>query len=82
MDDVVKHADVTRRMIELGKSELLNNVADPKSGQSLQDQLHEALDRAGPPADATQPTTHTAARTGLTVAKAISQLDIVWGEAR
>lgn len=82
MEDVVKHADVTRRLIALGKADLLGNVADPKDGQPLQEQLHEALDRAHPPADATQPATRTASRDGLTVAKAISQLDIVWGEAR
>lgn len=81
INDVVNHADVTRRLIELDKVNLLNNVADPKNGQPLETQIREALDRARPPAD-TQPATHTASRDELTVARAITLLDIVWGEAR
>lgn len=82
LQDVAGHADVTRRLIQLDKTNLLSNIADPKNPQPLQIQLQQALDRAQPPANATQPTTHTAIADPLTVAKAIRQLDIVWEEAR
>jgi len=82
MEDVARHADVTRRLIQLGKTDLLSNVADPKDPQPLEAQLHEALDRAQPPAGQPgQPATQTASGGQLTVARAISLLDIVWGEA-
>jgi len=82
IEDIAGHADVTRRLIQLDKTNLLNNVVAPENGQSLQARLQQALDRAHPPANATQPATPTASADPLTVAQALRPLDIVWEEAR
>lgn len=63
--DVAKHPEVTRRLLSLGKAQLLENVADPNSAEPLEVQLHEALRAAGEDG-------------GLTLGRIVDMLDIAW----
>lgn len=65
MGDVARHPAVTSRLLALGKSQLLENIADPESREPLDVQLKAAL--AGAKNE-----------DGLTLGKVVSMLDIPW----
>lgn len=43
LNDVASHPLLTQRLIEAGKIDLLAHVADPKSDQSLEEQIRQAI---------------------------------------
>lgn len=63
--DAANHPAVVARLLALGKANVLSNLADPKSSEPLEVQLHSATQPSGKQGD-------------MTLGKVISQLDIAW----
>lgn len=78
MQDVGRHRQIVRRLIALDRASLLANVADPDSKATVEAQLRDAVAAAERSAQTNQQAGSTEP---LSVGRAVSMLDIAWGES-